>query len=86
MNSDMVKPEKFGHLHLVYHFTVPLSFREQSSFMLSAKKCTISLCFAPYLHIISALRKNKKQSASFPNYILDIFWKKKGFLSIIGSL
>ena len=25
MNSDMVKPEKFGHLHLVYHFTVPLS-------------------------------------------------------------
>ena len=21
----MVKPEKFGHLHLVYHFTVPLS-------------------------------------------------------------
>ena len=26
MNSDMVKPEKFGHLHLVYHFTVPLKF------------------------------------------------------------
>ena len=25
MNSDMVKPEKFGHLHLVYHFTIPLS-------------------------------------------------------------
>ena len=24
MNSNMVKPEKFGHLHLVYHFTVPL--------------------------------------------------------------
>ena len=24
MNSDMVKPERFGHLHLVYHFTVPL--------------------------------------------------------------
>ena len=23
MNSDMVKPEKFAHLHLVYHFTVP---------------------------------------------------------------
>ena len=22
----MVKPEKFGQLHLVYHFTVPLSF------------------------------------------------------------
>ena len=24
MNSDMVKSEKFDHLHLVYHFTVPL--------------------------------------------------------------
>ena len=24
MNSNMVEPEKFGHLHLVYHFTVPL--------------------------------------------------------------
>ena len=23
MNSNMVKPEKFGHLHLVYHLTVP---------------------------------------------------------------
>ena len=25
MNSNMVTPEKFDHLHLVYHFTVPLS-------------------------------------------------------------
>ena len=25
MNSNLVKPEKFGHLHLVYHFTVPLT-------------------------------------------------------------
>ena len=24
MNSNMVKPKKFGHLHLVYHFTAPL--------------------------------------------------------------
>ena len=24
MNSNMVKPEKFDHLHLVYHFTIPL--------------------------------------------------------------
>ena len=29
MNSDMVKPEKFGHLHLVYHFTVPLKKKKQ---------------------------------------------------------
>ena len=25
MNSNMVRLEKFDHLHLVYHFTVPLS-------------------------------------------------------------
>ena len=25
MNSDMLKPEKSGHLHLVSDFTVPLS-------------------------------------------------------------
>ena len=24
MNSNIVKPKKFGHLHLVYHFTIPL--------------------------------------------------------------
>ena len=24
MNSNMVKPGKFGHFHLVYHFTIPL--------------------------------------------------------------
>ena len=25
MNPNMVKPEKFGHLYLVYHFTNPLT-------------------------------------------------------------
>ena len=25
MNSSMVKPEKFEHLNLVYHFTTPLN-------------------------------------------------------------
>ena len=25
MDSDMVKPEKVSHLHLVYHFTISLS-------------------------------------------------------------
>ena len=28
MNADMVKPEKFGHLHLVYHSAVPLRLKE----------------------------------------------------------
>ena len=27
MNSNMVKPEKFHHLRLVFHFTVPLNIR-----------------------------------------------------------
>ena len=27
MNSHMVKPEKFGHLYLVYHFRVPLTIK-----------------------------------------------------------
>ena len=30
MNSNMAKPEKFSRLHLVYHFTVPLSQYEKS--------------------------------------------------------
>ena len=28
MNSDMVKPGKLDHRHLVYHFTVPLRQKE----------------------------------------------------------
>ena len=36
MNSNMVKPEKFGHLHLVYHFTVPL--KVMSNFFIFHKK------------------------------------------------
>ena len=31
MNWDMVKPEKFGHLHLVYHFAVPLKYYKSKS-------------------------------------------------------
>ena len=26
MNSDMAKRKKFGHLHLVYQFTIPLTY------------------------------------------------------------
>ena len=31
MNSNMFKPEKFGHLHLVYNFTIPLNYRKRNS-------------------------------------------------------
>ena len=50
MNSDMVKPEKFHHLHLAYHFTVPLitntlsntrERRERTHVML----CNLMLCY-----------------------------------------
>ena len=30
MNSNMVKSEKFGYLHLFYHFTVPLMMKKLS--------------------------------------------------------
>ena len=34
----MVKPEKFGHLHLVYHFTVPLNDKVNLEFLLTIKE------------------------------------------------
>ena len=33
MNSNMVKPETFGHFHLVYHFTVPFRFLSPCSIL-----------------------------------------------------
>ena len=34
----MVKPEKFGHLHLFYHFTVPLRDEiSEDTFLLSLR-------------------------------------------------
>ena len=30
VNSNMIKPEKFDHFHLVYHFTIPLSHSRYS--------------------------------------------------------
>ena len=34
MNSNMVKPEKLHHLHLVYDFTVPLNLKNNPYLML----------------------------------------------------
>ena len=33
MNSNMVKPEKFDHLHLVFHTTVPLRLKSLESYV-----------------------------------------------------
>ena len=38
MNSGMVKPGKFGYLHLVYHFTVLLKKQPPDVFFL--KRCS----------------------------------------------
>ena len=45
----MVKPEKFGHLHLVYHFTVPLSLVDDGH-------------LAEYFNISSLVGRRDKQS------------------------
>ena len=37
MNSNMVKPEQFGHLPLVYHFTIPLMFKYNLSYTMNIK-------------------------------------------------
>ena len=42
MNSSMVKPEKFGHLYLVYHFTIPLSNSFLSVIMFPLKKKSVN--------------------------------------------
>ena len=61
MNSIMVKPEKFGHIHLVYHFTIPLNPNQGISKYIANKVQTT--CF--YL-INKAFLKNKNMSASLP--------------------
>ena len=46
MNSNIVKPEKFGHLHLVYHFTVPLRIANKAYvFAFASYKFAVILIF-----------------------------------------
>ena len=57
MNSNIVKPEKFGILHLVYHFTIPLntSAIAQVSFILVGVLCKFAML--PGANILLSLRK-----------------------------
>ena len=49
----MVKPEKFGHLHLVYHFTIPLNIsRSLKLSKVSAWCCSAEHLFGKSLQII----------------------------------
>ena len=64
MNSDMIKPEIFGHLHLVYHFTVPMVqlFHEILYFQ---KSC----------NLIDQVDLDQQNLRTFPDIILE--WKVK---------
>ena len=44
MNSNIVKPEKFGHLHLVDHFTVPLNIRDTMPLYLLNNFFSLKFC------------------------------------------
>ena len=44
MNSNMVKPEKFDHLHLVYHFTIPLIVELERN-LIPVLKDHLSCCY-----------------------------------------
>ena len=68
----MVKPEKFGNLHLVYHFTVPLRVIKQSSGIVP-RKCWRRLNF-PRAEI---LQVHKTLMIKYKNMSLDCgfhFW------------
>ena len=61
----MVKPEKFGHLHLVYHFTVPLSihFLAKYHFTKRGKLCKFCFqnplccgCYSPVKYILIVVK------------------------------
>ena len=41
INSNLVKPEKSGHLHLVYHFKIPLSQIDEKKRELFTRKWKI---------------------------------------------
>ena len=60
MNLDMVKPEKFGHLCLVYHFIVPLRRCSHSRFsssitpghLTSLETCTLWLLILKLISLV----------------------------------
>ena len=52
MNSDMVKPENFDHLDLVYHFTVPLTIMSKKvTLSLQDKQCINDFIFSSVIRI-----------------------------------
>ena len=43
INSNMVKPKKCDHLHLVHHFTAPLNHPIYASTVISTESCNIKI-------------------------------------------
>ena len=66
MNSDMVRSEKYGHLHLVYHFTVPLKqhflssifFRFLLMLAIYKKSHIFVLAFACFVKLLSKYKNS----------------------------
>ena len=69
MNSNMVKPEKFGHLHLVYHFTVPLSHWLSISYY---DQATIKACYTSMEQHIAPNLTKQKSAIFISSYLLRI--------------
>ena len=57
MNSNMVKPEKLDHLHLVYHFTVPLKKVIKYSKIYIHGEKSMKVPFIIYVDLDSLLEK-----------------------------
>ena len=71
MNSDIVKPEKSGHLHLVYHFTVHL--KPAIYPLLRRIKKDIYICIKKkYTHI-----KCQLQDKGINRFLLEILMIKE---------
>ena len=66
MNSNMVKPEKFDHLHLVYHFTVPLNLLSSFEKLESLHKVDNSVINITFLYTRSNIRHFYKPLLKLP--------------------
>ena len=68
MNSDMVKHEKFGHLQLVYHFTVPLINPVLSAKTMKILRSNDVLLFNFILPFCNVINLNETTLKSFKIY------------------
>ena len=79
----MVKPEKFGHPHLVYDFTVPLNFKSLTSlsYKISLIECLVDRSFkicnsCNFFHNnIKSMKFNLIKNAYLP-FLIDKVIKK----------